>query len=167
MNNFELQHRPQNPVSIPDASTDQSFTIMFWLGKYESYLYLTFPPKTYERYSRALNKFFFTHFPDKRFTYSVLRCDVEDFKKKRLAEGASPKTVGIEISIIRGFFRWLLAMNADGVLLNPALGVKVERQNRKNSSRSNKATQVQASSAAVPTVGNSLHVSAKTPLCEG
>lgn len=122
-------HQSLNPTSAitpPSAtqSSDQSFKTTHWLGLYEGFLFLNSPPSTYERYSRGLSKFY-GHFPDKRFTYEFLRPDVETYKAQRLQEGASATTVNIELSIIRGFWRWMLRRGADGVLLNPALGVRV------------------------------------------
>jgi hypothetical protein len=35
-------------------------------------------------------------------------------------------TVNIELSILRGFWRWMLEMEADGVMFNPVLGVRVK-----------------------------------------
>ncbi len=122
-----------NTNKIPTAvaqvtrSSDEQFKITYWAGKWERYLFQTAPPATYERYSRALSKFL-GYFPDKRFTYSFRRADVESYKQQRFKEGASPTTVSIELSVVRGFFRFLLRMNADGAFLNPALGVKVSVQ---------------------------------------
>ncbi len=89
------------------------------------HLFLNSPHGTYERYSRALSKFY-EHFPNKRFTYEFLRPDLETYKAQRLQEGASATTVNIELSILRGFWRWMLEMGADGVMFNPALGVRVK-----------------------------------------
>lgn len=105
--------------------SDQSLLLTHWLGLYEGFLFLNSPASTYERYSRALSKFY-SHFPEKRFTYEYLRCDIETYKEQRLQEGASTTTVNIELSILRGFWRWLLEMGADGVMFNPALGVRVK-----------------------------------------
>jgi site-specific recombinase XerC len=33
--------------------------------------------------------------------------------------------INIELSILRGFWKWMLEMEADGVMLNPATGVRV------------------------------------------
>jgi len=113
------------------TSTDERFKISFWMMKYETLLFHTRPYSTYDRYTRALNKLFAT-FPDKRFLYQFLRSDLEDFKKKRLEQGASPKTVNIELSCIRSFWNFLLQMEAEGVFFNPAKGLKV-RQSKSGS----------------------------------
>ncbi|PWT91840.1 MAG: hypothetical protein C5B55_07440 [Blastocatellia bacterium] len=119
---------PTSAITTPSTgqSNDESFKITRWLGLYEAYLFQNSPPATYERYSRALSKFY-AHFPHKRFTYEFLRADLEDYKEQRLKEGASPTTVNIELSILRGFWKWMLRMGADGVLFNPAKGVRVKR----------------------------------------
>lgn len=93
--------------------------------KYETLLFSTAPYATYERYTRALDKLF-AHFPEKRFLHEFRRADLEDFKKQRLEEGASPRTVNIELSISRSFWNFLLQMDADGVMFSPAKGVRVK-----------------------------------------
>src|SRR5262249_1336405 len=108
------------------------FKITFWCGQYEGYLFQTATPSTYERYSRVLSKFI-SHFPHKRFTYDFLRPDFEDYKQVRLKEGASPTTLNIELSVLRGFWRFLLRMDAEGVMLNPAKGVRVRKESKKHS----------------------------------
>ncbi len=115
------------PRPYIDQPSDGRFTICHWAGKYEGHLFQTAPHATYERYGRTLSKFI-THFPHKRFTYEFLRADVEDYKQARLKGGASPTTVNIELSILRGFWRFMLQMEADGVMLNPVLGVRVRQK---------------------------------------
>lgn len=123
VNPSTLTPRPDNDL------TSKTFLITHWLGLYESYLFTNAKFSTYERYSRILGKFY-DHFPDKRFTYSFLRCDSEDYKQARLKEGASRQTVQMELSVLRGFFKWMLAMGADGCFFNPALGVRVPKEKR-------------------------------------
>jgi site-specific recombinase XerD len=74
--------------------------------KYESFLFQTSPYSTYERYTRALDKLF-AAFPEKRFLHEFRRADLEDYKKQRLEGGTSPKTVNIELSILRSFWNFL------------------------------------------------------------
>lgn len=123
----QQSHNQTSAVTPPSASesSDQSFKITHWLGLYEGFLFLNSPPSTYERYSRALSKFY-SYFPNKQFTYEFLRCDIETYKAKRLQEGASGTTLNIELSILRGFWRWMFQMEADGVMVNPAVGVRVK-----------------------------------------
>jgi hypothetical protein len=113
------------PRSEANQSNGERFRIFYWLGKYEGYLFQTAPPATYERYSRVLSKFI-SHFPHKRFTYEFLRPDLEDYKQKRLKDGASATTINIELSVLRGFWRFMLRMEADGVMLNLVVGVRVK-----------------------------------------
>lgn len=94
--------------------------------KYETFLFRTRPYGTYERYTRALDKLF-AAFPEKRFLHEFRRADLEDYKQTRLEQGASPKTVNIELSCIRSFWNFLLQMEADGVFFNPAKGVTVKQ----------------------------------------
>lgn len=105
---------------------------MHWLALYEAHLFQSATASTYERYTRVLDKFFFTHFPQKRSPIEFLRKDFEDFKQRRLSEGASPTTVGIELCIIRGFWKFLVRMDAS--FFNPVLNVKVGNPKRKKRS---------------------------------
>jgi site-specific recombinase XerD len=132
MNNQPNQTSATEPRPTASQSSDERFKITHWAGKYEGYLFQTSRPATYERYSRALSKFV-NHFPHKRFTYEFLRPDLEDYKQARLKDGASATTINIELSILRGFWRWLLAMEAEGVMLNPALGVRVKKPSKRRS----------------------------------
>lgn len=110
------------------SSSEERFKLSFWLGRFEGYLFLNFKPATYERYSRILSRFYsYARLHDKERTFSFLRCDFEDYRDFRLKEGASPTTVAMELSVLRGFWRWMLRMEADGVLLNPVLGVRVKK----------------------------------------
>jgi len=108
-----------------NPSNDDKFKIHLWCGKYEGYLFHNASPAAYERYGRALSKFI-GYFPQNRYTYEFLRADFEDYKQIRLKEGANPTTVNIELSILRGFWRWMLRMEAPGVMMNPVIGVRVQ-----------------------------------------
>jgi site-specific recombinase XerD len=134
MNNQPNQTSATEPRLAASHSSDERFKITHWAGKYEGYLFQTSRPATYERYSRALSKFV-SHFPQKRFTYEFLRSDLEDYKQARLKDGASATTINIELSILRGFWRWMLRMNADGVMINPARGVRVPIPSKKKAER--------------------------------
>ena len=100
------------------------------VGKYKGYLFLN-QPKSYERYSRVLSRFY-AHFPDKSRTYDYLRPDFESYKAARLKEGASDTTVNLELSVLRGFWRWMLRMDAPGVLFNPVSGVRVKEPKKRD-----------------------------------
>lgn len=131
-----MKNRLPDPASAtkprpqPEPSGDERFKIAFWMMKYETFLFRTAPYSTYARYTRALDKLFAT-FPEKRFLHEFLRPDMEDFKEKRLEQGVSPKTVNIELSIIRSFWNFLLRMGADGVYFNPVRGVRVPMPSKK------------------------------------
>jgi hypothetical protein len=128
----QLANLASAPKPRPQAqpSGDERFKIAFWMMKYETFLFSTAPHSTYERYTRALDKLF-AMFPEKRFLHEFLRPDMEDFKEKRLEQGVSPKTVNIELSIIRSFWNFLLRMDADGVYFNPVRGVRVPMPSKK------------------------------------
>ena len=130
-----MNNQPNSPSAteprLEPQTSEERFKITFWLGRYEGHLFLNSPEATYERYGRILSRFY-EHFQEKkRFTYSFLRCDFEDYRDDRLKEGASPATVAMELSVLRGFWRWMLRMDADGVLLNPVVGVKVQKPSKK------------------------------------
>jgi len=113
------------PSAIKLRSDQERSRISFWAGVYEGYLFENAPASTYERYSRAISKFF-DYFPDKKLVHEFLRPDVESYKQRRIKEGANPRTVAIELSILRGFWRFLVRMEA--ALLNPFVGVKVSQK---------------------------------------
>ena len=103
MNNQPHTTSATEPRLEPQSS-EERFKITFWLGRYEGHLFLNSPEATYERYTRVLSKFY-EHFQEKKkFTYSFLRCDFKDYKNDRLREGASPVTVGMELTVLRGFW---------------------------------------------------------------
>jgi len=116
---------PKNPVKAGNS-------VNHWLSLYETHLFQSAAPSTYERYCRILDKFFFDHFPQKRSPIEFLRKDFEDYTKDRLKEGVSPTTVGIELSVIRGFWKFLVRM--DAAFFNPVVSVKVENPKRKKRS---------------------------------
>jgi hypothetical protein len=79
---------PDSPSALEprlqtSPSSDERFTIAFWMMRYETFLFSTRPYSTYERYTRALDRLF-ASFPEKRFLHQFLRHDLEDFKKQRL-----------------------------------------------------------------------------------
>lgn len=127
-------------------SKDERFKIAFWMAKYEAFLFKTAPYSTYERYTRALDKLF-SHFPQKRFLHEIRRADLEDFKQRRLKDGGSGKTINIELSCIRSFFDFLLKMEADGVFLNVARGVRVKMPSKKRKVIEDAERSTQASQA--------------------
>ena len=115
------------PESSP--SNAENFQIAHWLGLYEGFLFLNYP-RSYERYSRVLSRFY-GHFPEKTKTFDYLRPVFETYKTDRLNEGAGPTTVAMELSVLRGFWKWMLAMNVPGVMINPVRGVRVKMPSKK------------------------------------
>lgn len=76
--------------------------------KYEAYLRKTAPFSTYDRYTRALEKFF-SYFPEKKNVWDFLRCHVEDYKVLRKREGVSAKTLRFELLVVKQFWDFLIA----------------------------------------------------------
>lgn len=113
-------------------SSEERFKLSFWLGRFEGHLFLNSKPGTYERYSRILSRFYsYARLHDKERTFSFLRCDFEDYRDFRLKEGASETTVAMELSVLRGFWRWMLRMGSEGVMFNPVVGVRVPKSSNK------------------------------------
>jgi site-specific recombinase XerC len=48
-----------------------------------------------------------------------------------LREGASATTINIELSILRGFWRFMLRIDAPDVMINPGRGVRVKKESKK------------------------------------
>ena len=82
---------------------------------------------TRERYARALERFLGRH-PGKIYPHDFLRPVVNDYVQSRFAEGASVATIRVELSAIRGFWRFIGDVEAFGVFFNVAKGVKVQRR---------------------------------------
>ena len=127
--NDQLTTSALKPRPKASPSKTDNFQIAHWLGLYEGHLYLNHP-RSYERYSRVLSRFY-GHFPDRKRTYDYLRPVFETYKTDRLNEGASPTTVGMELSVLRGFWNWMLRMETPGVMINPVVGVRVKMPSKK------------------------------------
>lgn len=88
---------------------------------YEQSITLTTCRATAVRYSQCLEHFF-RRFPDIDNPANIDRADIEDYKLLRLREGVKPVTVNYEITVLGGFFKWLMDMEM--VSWNPASQVK-------------------------------------------
>jgi hypothetical protein len=77
------------------------------------------------RYARALERFLAKH-PGKMYPHDFLRPAVNDYVQTRFAEGARVGTTRVELSAIRGFWRFMRDVEAFGVFFNVATGVKVQ-----------------------------------------
>lgn len=76
------------------------------LGQFESLIAGTARSKhTFRRYCEILERFFGC-FPRKRKPHQFHVNDIERYKRERLAQGISPKTLVFEIGVIRSFFNW-------------------------------------------------------------
>jgi site-specific recombinase XerD len=80
---------------------------------------------TRERYARALERFL-GKYPGKVYPHDFLRPVINDYVQSRFAEGASVGTIRVEVSAIRGFWRFMRDVEAFGVFFNVATGVKVQ-----------------------------------------
>ena len=129
MKNTTQKVGPQNPVKEKPSETDN---LKHYVALYQLHLFQTATELTYERYVRVLNRFAFDYFPEKTSTFEFLRADMEDYRELRLKEGASRTTVGIELSILRGFWKFLVRM--DAAFMNVVLNVKVPNPDRKKKS---------------------------------
>lgn len=82
-------------------------SIHWWYNKYIHEIKLTTEKNVYKRYYATLLRFFQRH-RDKHLANEFHRWDIDDYVEDRLAEGRAGGTVGVELSIIRTFWRWLM-----------------------------------------------------------
>lgn len=76
------------------------------LGQFESLTLRTVRSNhTFRRYCEILEQFF-DRFPRKRRPQQFHVRDIERYKRDRRAEGVSPKTLVLEIAVVRAFFNW-------------------------------------------------------------
>ncbi len=76
------------------------------LGQFEALIASTVRSKhTFRRYCEILERFFGC-FPRKRKPEQFYITDIEDYKQIRLKQGISPKTLALEIGVVRNFFNW-------------------------------------------------------------
>lgn len=123
---IEPSFGPKNPVPLSIPLRDQPEAISVWQERYERYLFSIGRKATRDRYARALEKFL-GKYPGRTFAHDFLRPLIHDYVQSRLAEGAAVSTVRLELSAIRGLFQFMIDMNALGVFLNPARGVRVPK----------------------------------------
>lgn len=100
-------------------------TIQELQGKYEGYVALTTSRATSTRYSKALESFF-RKFTDKREPEEFTKRDIADYTIWRLKDGVSPTTVNYEITVVSGFWNWLLRMEL--AAFNPCSNAKRLKQ---------------------------------------
>ena len=84
---------------------------------------------TRERYARALERFLGTY-PSKTYAHQLLRPTIYDYVETRLGEGASVATVRLELSSIRGLFRFMMDIGAADLMFNPVIGVRVQKRSK-------------------------------------
>jgi site-specific recombinase XerD len=125
MNNPAISIGQNTPSAIEVPPSDQPQPIRYWQQKFERYLQLMGRGATRERYARALERFLGRH-PGKIYPHDFLRPVVNDYVQSRFAEGASVATIRVELSAIRGFWRFMGDVEAFGVFFNVAKAVKVQ-----------------------------------------
>jgi site-specific recombinase XerD len=121
---FEQNIGQKTPSTTQAIDPDTPLPIRQWQQKYERYLELIGKKETQKRYARALEKFLGKH-PGKTFPHQFLRPVINDYVENRLAEGASVATVRLELSAVRGLFRFAMDMSASDLMFNPARNVRV------------------------------------------
>lgn len=94
-------------------------------AQYEQYINATASRETSKRYTKSLNAFF-DYFPEKADPREFAKLDVEDFKAYRRKKGVSATTVNYDITVLKGFWNWMI--NMDAVTYNP---VTVKRLRQK------------------------------------
>ena len=80
--------------------------VEYWQSKFETYVRDTADRKTHRRYAECLTKFF-SRFGDKKYPDEFLRMDIEDYKVVRSREGAAPRTINLELAVVRAFWNWM------------------------------------------------------------
>jgi hypothetical protein len=79
------------------------------LGQFESLIADTARSKqTFRRYCEILERFFGC-FPRKHKPQQFHIKDIERYKRSRLGQGISPKTLVLELGVVRSFFNWYRA----------------------------------------------------------
>lgn len=99
-------------------------------NKYENFVRLTSARATTKRYAIILEHFF-KLFPEKRFVEEFFRADVDDFRILRLRSGVSPSTVNFEVTILSGFWKWMMD-RIPSIPYNPACKHKKLNQPESN-----------------------------------
>ncbi len=127
MNNSEINIGHNTPSAITIPPSDEPQPIRYWQQKFENYLLLMGRKATRERYARALERFLAKN-RGKVYPHDFLRPTINDYVQTRFAEGASVATIRVELSAIRGFWKFMVEVEAFGAFFNVAAGVKVQRR---------------------------------------
>lgn len=64
-------------------------------------------PGTWKRYEDALNNFL-ERYKDRHFPDEFHRFDISDYKEIRIREGAKPRTINLELAVLKVFWNWLI-----------------------------------------------------------
>lgn len=95
-------------------------------AKFENYLRVTTAPGTVMRYSQAIHNFL-SKFPGKTEPGHFYRMDCEEYRAKRKEEGISPRTINVEMAVVRAFWTYMIE-NTDEPLFNIASKIKNLRE---------------------------------------
>ena len=77
------------------------------LGLWSVFLLNTVRRQTYLRYCEAIERFL-EKFPRKTSPQMFDRCDVEDYKTWRRAEGVAESSLKFEIAVVSSFWSWMI-----------------------------------------------------------
>ena len=121
MNSPAISIGQNTPSTIEVPPSDEPQPIRYWQQKFENHLLLMGRKATRERYARALERFLGKH-PGKIYPHDFLRPTINDYVQTRFAEGASVGTIRVEVSAIRGFWKFMVEVEAFGAFFNVAAG---------------------------------------------
>jgi len=97
---------------------DKRRTAKEWLSKYELYLLRTAARTTYLRYGGIIYNFL-KFFPERKYAEDFHRADIEDYKLAQINRGLGPRSVNLELDVLRSWFTWLQEV-AELPIVNPA-----------------------------------------------
>ncbi len=77
------------------------------LGQWQIFVLNSVRRRTYRNYCDASERFL-AKFPGKTTPQAFDRCDVADYRKWRLEEGAREVTVKFELAVVSSFWNWMI-----------------------------------------------------------
>lgn len=93
-------------------------SIRYWQAKYERYLSAVRSRRSSRRYIQCLETFL-SRYRDRKTPDEIYVMDIADFKAARAREGIAPRTIALEVGVIRNFYDWLTEVQ-DVPTFNPA-----------------------------------------------
>jgi len=86
---------------------NRRFAVQKWVGRYQSDLIYLYGKRTFQIAARKLETFF-EHFPEMTNLNELTLPDLVDYVERRKNEGASYRTVEMEIRAVRRLYTWLI-----------------------------------------------------------